>query len=297
VTEPFDVPVVAPSKTKVSYEPDERLEELIRDLPVRTRSKNGEKLADVVNLVLVGSSDQLTRSFRSAGWSPSDPQSAAAVLRGVLAALEQRNYEKAPFAKQTVGGRSPDMTWQKGLNDQSKRHHLRVWQSTEGLGDQEVWFASATRDISTGFDLKRFRMFHHIETNLDLERGKIARDLMHTGCVESVSWVDRPWVMRRMVNSSNDEMSTDGKVPVVFVGPCRAEAATAPTVVADRDVHHGPVIKRWMRKEVLTLRYDVVRANIIGTSVEAARLLWRRWRPLESPESLAVNSLLERNGN
>jgi hypothetical protein len=293
VAAPLALPAGGPGKVKIFSEPEARLEELVQDLPVRTQSGNGERAADVVNLVFVGPRSQLVQAFRSSGWSTSDRRNAASLARGLRAVFEQRNYDTAPMSRQTIGGRAPDLTWQKGLNDQAKRHHIRVWDSTEDFGDQEVWAASATRDIAAGFNPRSFKLYHRIEQNIDLERGKIVRDLIQTGCVDSVHWVDRPWVPRRMLNTADEEMITDGAVAVLFMGPCRSDAATAPAVVPDRDVHHGPIAKRWLRKEILSLRYDFLRANIIGTSFEAARLVWRRWRPYESPETLAVNSLLD----
>jgi len=37
-------------------------------------------------------------------------------------------------------------------------------------------------------------------------------------------------------------------------------------------------VKRWARKEILSLRYDLVKANIIYSSFEAGRLIWRTFR-------------------
>ncbi len=49
----------------------------------------------------------------------------------------------------TIGGRPPDLMFQKSLDTFAKRHHVRVWELHKTYQGQEVWVAAATHDIAT----------------------------------------------------------------------------------------------------------------------------------------------------
>ena len=88
------------------------------------------------------------------------------------------------------------MVWQKGLNDQTKRHHARIWKMKETIRAPKSGRQPRPATWAVGMRLKSFELYHHIETDIDTERTKVVRDLVATGCVESVRWVERPWVPR-----------------------------------------------------------------------------------------------------
>ena len=268
------VPERPPTRVNFSDERSEDLEQAVRGLPVRTLAADGKRSADIVNVLLVGPEKSLIQAFRMSGWVTGKRLTFKVAFHELAAIFEKRYYDMAPISQQSLDGEPSAMSWQKGLNDQTKRHHARIWKLEENYQGSEMWAMSATRDVAVGMRMKSFELYHHIETNIDLERTKIVRDLVQTGCAVSVRSVERPWVPRMTLNSTNDEMITDGRIAVVALGPCRAEAALVPMVIPERSVKHGSILVRYARKDVLTLRYDLLKANAVYGSYQLGSLFW-----------------------
>ncbi len=270
-----DPPVLKP---RFSSERSDELERYAAGLEVRTSRVGKERPADIVNLMFVGSAKDLAQAFRAAGWVASERLNFRTARHELAAIFEKRYYDQTPVSMQTLQGETPSVVWQKGLNDQSKRHHARLWRLPGDYRGVDVWAAAATRDVGSGVRLKPFELYHHIETSIDLERTKVVRDLVATGCVESVRLVDRPWVPAVAMNSTGDKITTDSRLAVVGVGPCRADSALAPTVIAERNVKHGRFLTRYARKDILTVRYDVFKANVVYGTYQLGSLLWQSAR-------------------
>ena len=90
-----------------------------------------------------------------------------------------------------------DMSWQKGLDDMSKRHHIRIWKQPQTWDGQEVWAGAATRDIDFAYMHHGPAMTHRIDRNIDQERDKIAYDLAYTSYVDVLDWAEREPRSRR----------------------------------------------------------------------------------------------------
>ncbi len=100
---------------------------LVEPLPWRvTTTKNVE--ADLLNLVFLGSKDQVNAAFRQAGWQNADPVSRRTVLRNMYALLNNSGYQREPMRTFLLDGKPEDMNWQKSLNSYGRRDHLRIWQ-------------------------------------------------------------------------------------------------------------------------------------------------------------------------
>src|SRR4249919_661833 len=126
---------------------------------------------DPVNLVLVGTLQQLHTAFATAGWSEADRLGLASSWRMVRAFVFNSPYPTAPFSTLYLFGRGQDIGFQKAIDDSPrKRHHIRFWalglgeaQSTLGTasfwlntdrppdGQRVFWVGAVTRD--TGFSL------------------------------------------------------------------------------------------------------------------------------------------------
>ena len=278
VTQQVMVPEPQTLRSGFAGERSEELERVAGAMAVRTHRNGKKRPADIVNLMFVGSEKNLSQAFRMAGWVKSKRLSFATASHELAAIFEKRYYDETPVSNQTLEGETPAMVWQKGLNDQTKRHHARIWKMKENHQGAEVWAAAATHDVGVGMRLKSFELYHHIATDIDTERTKVVRDLIATGCVESVRWVERPWVPSKAMNSTGDEMTSDARVAVVGLGPCRAESALAPIVVAEPTVKHGSFLARYLRKDILTVRYDVFKANILYGSYQLGSLAWHAAR-------------------
>jgi hypothetical protein len=127
------------------------------------------------------------------------------------------------------------------------------------------------------------RFVHRIEADIDLEREKIINDLFTAGCLAGWTYAARPELPRLGVNATGDLMRTDRALAVLRLRDCRTTAV--PAAGGRAKVKHGSPFRRWARKQILTLRYDLVHANLFGGAWQAVRIA-RGVRPSRSPEPI-----------
>src|SRR5205823_4109974 len=122
----------------------------------------------------------------------------------IRAVAEGRSYRAAPMSSLLLNQREPNVSWQKGLNDFAKRHHVRIWRQPGTWQGLELWTGAATRDIRFAYLRKGGRMTHKIEEDIDEERNKIANDLAFTSCVDVIDWMDRSGLPHTTENAKGD---------------------------------------------------------------------------------------------
>ena len=245
------------------------LEPLVEQLPLRTEAVSGRP-SDLINVMFIGSRQQLATAFAAAGWAEPQPVSMRARIRDIRAVAERAGYGRAPMSALLLNHAEPDMAWEKGLNDLSKRHHIRMWKQQKTWQGKEVWVGAATRDLDFAFFRPGQMMTHRVERNIDDERDKVADDLLFTSCVDAADWLDRDGAPREIRNSTGDPMSTDARLAVLRLTDCtppRFSASSAPALPA-----HGSRMQRFARREILSMRSDLVRTNTYYRVYEAARL-------------------------
>ena len=192
------------------------LMEQVRAFPIRTSAGHPPRLADVINIVFLGSRDRLAGAFARAGWATADALSARADVKTFLAIASREGYQRGPVSLQTLDSREPDLVFQKQTNTFAKRHHVRIWR--RGLWNgRQLWAAAATHDIGVKFAAAERTFTHRVESQIDLERDKIANDLAFVG-VPVARLVDRPAAPSSVTNATEDPLVTDGRVAVIDVG-------------------------------------------------------------------------------
>src|SRR5262249_41620710 len=106
-------------------EESERIEQLVGQLPWRvTTGKHVD--ADLLNIVFLGSQEEVRSAFRRAGWNNADPVSRHTVLKNMYALLNNSGYAQQPMMTFLMDGQPQDMNWQKNLNSYGRRDHLRI---------------------------------------------------------------------------------------------------------------------------------------------------------------------------
>jgi len=275
LTEP--VPSVAPilvPPAEIAVESSAELD-LERDAASLPRRSTTPALADadVVNLAFVGSREQVEAAFEQAGWNTSDAFTKRSFLRDFYAFLNNSGYAQAPMRSFLLDGKPADMNWQKSLNSYARRDHLRIWQWSESSGDSEtVWLSSSTHDTGATLSLKHRQFVHHITTDIDEERSKVIRDLEMAGCVESVHLVPRPGMANITQNSTGDMVRTDGDLAVVQLKTCEPVVPGLAANTAGTNFKAGNHVFRYFRRQILTFRSDIWRANIIYGAYDLGRM-------------------------
>lgn len=244
-------------------EEKQNLGRLIRGLPFRTYTNKTNVPSDITNLAFIGNAGAIERAFAASGWEHVDDLTAQSTYATVRSIAENQGYKRAPMSTLLLDGKPPQYAYAKTLNTFSKRHHLRIFSSTQTWQGQEVWSSSSTHDIGIGFSKKNKTFIHLIDTNIDNERAKVVNDLVLTGCVTGVQIVARPWVPRDAKNGTGEDLITDGKIAVLQLNNC--ESAARESADDDGPVElktHGNGPERGTRQTVLTLRNNILRDNV-----------------------------------
>jgi hypothetical protein len=238
--------------------------------------------------MFIGSHEQIVAAFAAAGWTQANPGSFRHRINWIRAAGELRGDVAAPMSLLLLNGAGPDMSWEKGLNDVSKRHHIRMWREATKWRGQEMWVGAATRDIDFAYMRRGGRLSHKIEEDVDQERDKVAYDLAFTSCANLLDWTDRADFPRLARNATGDPIITDGRMVVVELNDCDAPRLSTETVDAAPLPEHGDKWQRFARREVLSARNELLRTNPYWRAYEGSRLLveWirRRRQPGPDPE-------------
>ena len=277
LTEPiFADPQPEPIETaELSWKDRGDLDQVIANLPdrayVRATSHSSARPSDLINTMFIGSREELAASFKAAGWTETKAPSMRARILNIRAVAEFRGDLTAPMSTLLVNDAEPDLALQKGLNDVAKRHHIRIWKQAETLDGEDIWIGAATRDIDYAFLRPGRLLTHQIETEVDHERDKVTHDLQFTDCAKAVDWWDRPGFPQYAKNATGDFMSTDGRLVVIRLNGCASPHVAADNPNAGPLRAHGGKLQRLARREILSVRSDLYRHNIIWRGYEGTR--------------------------
>jgi len=120
-------------------------------------------------------------------------------------------------------------------------------------------------------------MTHKIAENVDEERDKVVNDLLFTSCTSLLDTPERADIPAFSRNATGDPMRTDSRLAIVQVNACSAPASTLQFDNAALPLH-GSKVQRFARREILSLRSDVVRENIYWRSYEGVRWMVTAYR-------------------
>jgi hypothetical protein len=186
---------------------------------------------DPVNLVLIGTLQQLHAAFGIAGWSVVDRLGIASSWRMVRAFVLNSPYPTAPFSSLYLFGRAQDVGFQKCLdNSPRKRHHIRFWALSLERGEatlgtarfwlntdrppddaRVLWVGAGTKD--TGLSLTRltFQITHATDSDTNIERDHIIAELAKNHLVADVASFG---ARQRLPIGRVNHYVTDGEVTI-----------------------------------------------------------------------------------
>lgn len=248
-------------------------ESFINELPYRTQTATKNIPSDIINLIFLGSSADVLKSFAAAGWTRADIRDPNTEYETVRALAESRGYAEAPVSVLLLDGKPPAFVFEKTLNTITKRHHLRVWQVAESWNGQTVWVAAATHDIGLGFTAHK-TLIHRIDPEIDGERAKVSDDLRFAGCVASAGLIERPRVPTLAQNATGERMTTDGRVEVLRLVKCKRADQDGAVPMRDDKASTNPVY-RGVRQFDLMLRNTMLRDNIAWQAFSGGRTVWK----------------------
>jgi hypothetical protein len=288
----------APELDSVDLLPEQQLDELrglVARMPIRTSDPNNHRASDLTNVLLIGSREEISDAFRAAGWSEAQPTSIRTRIGTIRAAAEIHGFQEAPMTSLLLRGAEADMSWQKGLNDVSKRHHIRIWKQPGTWNGEDLWMAAATRDVDFAYMRPGKYFTHEINPKVDEERDKVAYDLEFTSCASPLMWVARQGMPHFTRNATGDPIGTDTRMVVMEFNSCGAPRLANESEDTQTLTARGSMVQRFLRREVLVTRSDFLRSNIYYRSFEVSRWAYRyiRYRQHKAEE---MRSLLATYG-
>lgn len=254
------------------------LNRLVTTLPWRTYTPASHRPSDLTNVLLVGSREQIAAAFLAAGWAEADESSFRCRLGWLRAVAGGRGYHAAPMSSLLLNGAEAGMSWEKGLNDVSKRHHIRLWKQPGAWRGQELWIGAATRDIDFAYLRPERTLTHKIDTSIDQERDKVAYDLAFTSCADVLAWKDRPDLPQVTRNATGDPITTDRRLVVVGFNDCYAPRLSTWTTDLQPLPRRGSGLQRFARRQILSARSDLIRSNSYWRAWEGIRWTVERMR-------------------
>src|SRR6266478_1379669 len=182
--------------------------------PKITHTQSGAA-GDPINMLFVGSKNQIMPSFQKAGWLIPDPITSQTSAKIVVDSLAHRSYPTAPVSNLSVFGRVQDLAFEKPTTDVQNRGHIRIWKTGTLINGQPAWVGAASYD--SGIELSSTTHFptHHIAPTVDLERNTVGADLEKTGLAkEEADAAFTPPILSAR-NGGGDYYASDGDVLVI----------------------------------------------------------------------------------
>jgi len=206
---------------KSSYDFKPLFAKLDAQLPYRISDKaEGGNPGDLVNFVLIGSQEQVTSAFKTAGWLQADKDNKSAVLSALEATLQKNSYMTVPMSILYLYGRPQDFGFERTdpVLVAAQRHHFRIWNSPFSTPQQTIWSGAGTHDIGIEKDQRSANAItHKIDQNVDGERDFIGETLKDAGLVQAMDYMTRSHPITSTKTATGGEIKSDGRVLVIVL--------------------------------------------------------------------------------
>jgi LssY C-terminus len=200
-------------------------------LPMVTRTAQGIP-GDPINVGLVGDDKDVLCAMQAAGWYPADRVTLRSSIEIVGSVVLDRPYHDAPVSPLYYLGRREDLAFEKPSGrSPDHRHHVRFWKVLE-QGDEKrpVWLGDATFDRGVGVSHYTGAITHHIDSDIDAERARLADDLEAAGMVNAKYQVTGIGPTLAGRNGGGDLYYTDSEVWILrLVEACQKRSG--PTTI------------------------------------------------------------------
>jgi len=185
----------------------------------RIRTGDG-LLSDPVNLVFIGSEDQLHLAMKKSGWLLSDNLTVASSFHMIMSTIFRRSYVNAPVSSAYLFSKKQSFTYQQEVkNKTTARHHVRFWKVPDGWlmpgGYKVDWVAAGTYDRSVGISYFTLQITHKIASDTDIERDHIVRTLQENTKLKRVTVIKNYFSAYHHRSGGGDSISTDGALPII----------------------------------------------------------------------------------
>lgn len=199
----------------------------LRAMPATTTNHRGTGTGDPVNLIAVGSLDDLIGAF-AGRWDETESISLATCWKTARSFLLGSEYRYSPVSSLYLFGRNQDIALQRSRRSINERLHLRLWLVPLTFHGQSVWVGQVSRDIGVRFTSRTWNLTtHRIDPDVDEARDYVVEDLLEAEHLSAAGYVDGVGACdlhSRRHNLTGDRYFTDGKRAVIMVSPQKTNA-------------------------------------------------------------------------
>jgi hypothetical protein len=197
---------------------------LLDSIPRRVADQNHSP-GDMVNILIVGSEEEMVKVFTTAAWVKVDKSVESTVLSGLMATFEKKDYLTMPMSTLYLFDRSQDYGFAHGepVRVIMSRNHLRVWKSPYQVNGRPLWCVAATHDIGFERDQRNNGVTHKIDPAIDGEREFVNQTLSGTGLVAARGHVVPTHPVTEAKTATGGGFHSDGRILVLVLKSGEAE--------------------------------------------------------------------------
>jgi hypothetical protein len=192
--------------------------DLLSKIPRRVSDPSG-KPGDMVNVLIVGTEDQMVQVFTAAGWVHVDKSVGSAMMNAVMGTIQKKDYLTMPMSILYLFSRAQDYGFAHGepVKVAMSRNHLRVWKSPYEVDGRPLWCIAATHDIGFERDQRNNGVTHKIDPAIDGEREYVNGTLSGTGLVVRRDHVTPADPLTTAKTATGGEFHSDGRIVVLVL--------------------------------------------------------------------------------
>jgi hypothetical protein len=206
--------VGGPAETKVAGV----TADLLASIPRRISDKQGNP-GDMVNILIVGTKEQVVHAFATAGWVSVDSDVQSTVIAGLIDTIQKKDYLTMPMSTLYLFNRPQDYGFAHAepVRVAMSRNHLRAWQSSHMIGGRPVWCIAATHDVGFERDERNNGVTHKIDPDIDKEREYVNDTLSGTGLVIAREHIAPPDPLTEARTATGGSFHSDGRILVLVL--------------------------------------------------------------------------------
>jgi hypothetical protein len=192
--------------------------DLLSKIPRRVSDPNGLP-GDMVNVLILGTQDEVLKAFTTAGWVKVDNTVKSTALNAALQSFEKKDYLTMPMSILYLFNRPQDYGFAHAepVRVAMSRNHLRVWKSPYEVDGKPLWCVAATHDIGFERDQRNNGVTHKIDPSVDGERDYVDGTLSATGLVVQRDHVTPPNALTTAKTATGGEFHSDGRIVVLVL--------------------------------------------------------------------------------
>jgi hypothetical protein len=194
----------------------------LQKLPKETTDKHGTGRGDPLNLVVIADErNQVGVAFGRNNWDVTEVLTFGNAMKLIGSFLVHSRWRTSPVSSLYVFGRHQDFALQKARSTIHERNHLRLWLAPYTCEGRHVFVGQISRDIGLRFTLRAPGFVtHKIDPETDEARDYLAQEMVLSGSVRQVVWMEGPGKHTPEApgrNLTGDPWWTDGNRLLLFL--------------------------------------------------------------------------------